>query len=253
MRILAIECSVTPGSIAVLEGEQLLERRSLPSDQRTTQALTPMLDELLKGVGWRTADVQLVATSIGPGSFTGLRVGVTTAKTLAYATNAAVAGIHTLRIVAEQAADWWRQQLGDSNAASWPRIHAVMDAQRQQLFVAQCDLRELANVAEPDVRIVDQSAWLATLAGEVAGRNHGDGSVLLAGPIPASLIPRLPADCQLPPDAVRIPEAASVGRLAARGLGLPQAADAWTLAPIYYRRSAAEEKAEEKLASTVDR
>ncbi|MCA9201871.1 MAG: tRNA (adenosine(37)-N6)-threonylcarbamoyltransferase complex dimerization subunit type 1 TsaB [Planctomycetales bacterium] len=234
MRVLAIECSVTPGSIAVLDGEQCLERRSLPSERRTTQALTPMLDALLKDVGWQPTDIQLVATTIGPGSFTGLRVGVTTAKTFAYATNAAVAGIHTLQVVAEQAADWWRESHGESPA----RIHAVMDAQRQQLFAMRCEIRELAHIIEPSVDVVDQAAWLVKLSGEI----EDEIPALLAGPIPASLIPRLPAACQIPAERVRVPDAATVGRLAARGLGLPQANDLWSLTPIYYRRSAAEEK-----------
>ena len=74
----------------------LLAELSLDHTQRSAQSLAPAIEALLTQVGWLPRDVQLVAVSVGPGSFTGLRVGVTTAKVFAYAVGAEVLGIDTL-------------------------------------------------------------------------------------------------------------------------------------------------------------
>src|SRR5262245_32191202 len=107
-RIVAIETSGQHGSVAVLCGEEKGEARLvreivLSDQQRTAQSLAPALNKLLQTAGWEPSTVSLVAVLTGPGSFTGLRIGVTTAKTLAYAWGADVVGINTLEAIAEQA------------------------------------------------------------------------------------------------------------------------------------------------------
>ena len=78
---------------------------------------------LLKQVGWRPDDVQLVAVSVGPGSFTGLRVGVTAAKVFAYAVGAEVLGVDTLEAIAAASPDDVAEVSAviDAQRASWPR------------------------------------------------------------------------------------------------------------------------------------
>ncbi|MEX0712672.1 MAG: tRNA (adenosine(37)-N6)-threonylcarbamoyltransferase complex dimerization subunit type 1 TsaB, partial [Pirellulales bacterium] len=90
MRILALETSGKSGSVAVLRGDVLLAEEPLEPSQRSAQSLAPAMRQLLEAVAWTPRDVQLVAVTLGPGSFTGLRVGVTTAKTFAYAVGAVV-------------------------------------------------------------------------------------------------------------------------------------------------------------------
>jgi len=85
VRILALETSDTAGSAALLDGERLLAEKLLAQGQRSARALAPAVRELLTDAGWQPKDVELVAVTVGPGSFTGLRVGVTTAKAFAYA------------------------------------------------------------------------------------------------------------------------------------------------------------------------
>src|SRR5215813_11089947 len=107
MRILAIETSGRHGSIATLCGEaealSVVGQTMLNAEQRTAQALAPALRSLLSEAGWRPDSVELVAVAVGPGSFTGLRIGVTTAKTLAYAVGCQAIGVHTLLAIAAQA------------------------------------------------------------------------------------------------------------------------------------------------------
>jgi tRNA threonylcarbamoyl adenosine modification protein YeaZ len=85
------------------------------------------LKELLHEVDWCVESINLVVVAVGPGSFTGLRIGVTTAKTLAYAVGAEVIGVNTLAVIASQAPR--------SDTPLW----VVIDAQRGELFAAKFD------------------------------------------------------------------------------------------------------------------
>jgi len=88
VRILALETTEMAGSLAAMHDGKLLAELELDPRQRTAQSLAPGMKTLLAKVAWRPADVELVAVTIGPGSFTGLRLGITTAKTFAYALGA---------------------------------------------------------------------------------------------------------------------------------------------------------------------
>ena len=105
MRILALETTERIGSVAASDGDNLLLCNDLNRDERGAQSLAPGIRDLLDQVGWGPADVELVAVTQGPGSFTGLRIGLTTAKVFAYATGAALLGIDTLRVIAARTPD----------------------------------------------------------------------------------------------------------------------------------------------------
>jgi len=224
MRIIAIETTVREGSLAALIGEadttQTVCETRLGSGQRTAQVLAPTLQSLLADVGWPPASIQLVAVAVGPGSFTGLRIGVTTAKTLAYAVGAEVIGIETLAVLAAQASP--------SPAPLW----TVMDAQRQELFAAKFD----ANSPEETrgaATIVSQDEWLA-------GLRPGDR---VTGPPLVRLRPRLPRDVDVVPEEFWQPTAVAVGKVGWQAYQRGQRDDVWQLVPRYYCPSAAEEKA----------
>lgn len=112
MKVLAIETTDISGSLAAAElseansGEsdnkdfQLtsssIKVYNLTSGQRSAQSLAPSIDRFLKELGWNIRDLGCIAVGVGPGSFTGLRVGVTTAKILAWALGAKIIGVNTL-------------------------------------------------------------------------------------------------------------------------------------------------------------
>src|SRR5690606_6005893 len=104
MKILAFETSGLLGSVALLETAEgkvvSAVERETPADQRTARSLLPTTHRLLSDHGWRPADVELIAVTTGPGSFTGLRIGVVGAKTFAYAVGAKLVGVHTLAALA---------------------------------------------------------------------------------------------------------------------------------------------------------
>ncbi len=226
MNLLALETSGLHGSIAALIDDRLCAELKLPDDCRSAQSLAPGLQQILKKVHWTPRQIDLVAVARGPGSFTGLRVGVTTAKTLAYATDAKIIGLNTLTVIARQTpADAIR---GD--------LHVVMDAQRRQLFTA---VYRLNNGVLKNIRpttIVDREAWIAQL--DDHGTVTGPGLSRCHQPsIAAQVI-----------DAAHwLPHAETVGRLGMEMYLRDGADDLWTLSPDYCRPSAAEEKAKEPL------
>jgi tRNA threonylcarbamoyladenosine biosynthesis protein TsaB len=221
VRILALETSGTQGSVAILESGVLLAQAELPLPRRSAQSLIPAVAEQLAAVGWKPVDVQLVAVTQGPGSFTGLRVGVTAAKTLAYAVGAEVLGVDTLEVVAAQSSV--------ENSQLW----AVMDAQREQLFAA---LFRQENdgmlIVLQATHLVDADRWLAEL----------ESSVAVSGPAVCRLTARLPATAVTTPQETWLPMAGAVGRLAWRDYLAGRRDDLWKLTPNYFRTSAAEEK-----------
>ena len=234
MLTLALETSSLAGSVALVAGDDLLLQWSLDADRRSAQTLAPAIDGLLNEAGVRPADVRLVAVTVGPGSFTGLRVGVTTAKTFAYAVGAEVLGVDTLETIAHQAVPrpLVGVRLGGSLVLPGSELHAVLDAQRKDLFLARFAWQESGLVRLDANRIVPADAWLASL---VQGTT-------VTGPGLDRWQSRLPAGVIAVDPALRQPQAETVGRLAIEHYRAGRRDDLWKLAPRYLRPSAAEEK-----------
>lgn len=120
MKILALETSGMSGEVALLDDYHLIASEPVPP--RTSTTMAPAIQRLLSRTGIQAIDLGLVAVTIGPGSFTGLRVGVVTANTLAYAIRCNLAGVDTLDAIASQAGrDGW----------------AYLNAYRGEVFAAQ--------------------------------------------------------------------------------------------------------------------
>jgi tRNA threonylcarbamoyladenosine biosynthesis protein TsaB len=100
MKILAVDTSSASGSIALLDGARLVTEWTLQSAQTHNRRLLKNIDHFLSELGWTIEDLDGFAVTIGPGSFTGLRIGVTTIKTLAWATAKPFAGIPSLDALA---------------------------------------------------------------------------------------------------------------------------------------------------------
>lgn len=225
--LLAIETSGQTASVALLRPDgpqaELVSESQVPAGQRSAKLLVPTLQDLLKTVGTTPSEVATVAVAAGPGSFTGLRVGVTTAKTFAYASGCKLVAVNTLDVLAHQAFD---------AHASAPRVWAVLDAQREQFFAACYDSPAAIGV-EDRTELLALEAWLARL-------EAGD---LVVGPVATKYADALPASVSIANPDANIPRARSVGQLAAKKLAAGETCDPFALVPEYHRLSAAEEKA----------
>jgi tRNA threonylcarbamoyladenosine biosynthesis protein TsaB len=224
VRIVAIETSGHAGSVALLEGNLVVQDASLPTDKRSARTLAPAIRHILQSAGWQAADVRLVAVAIGPGSFTGLRIGVTTAKTFAYAVQAEVVGVNTLEVIAAQA------------PADVNRLSAILDAQRQQVFAGEF-VRGADGLFDwhGGTTVLEYDMWIAGLRPSVA----------VSGPGLEKLAARLPSHIRTISPTLWLPRAATVGQLGWRRYRSGQRDDLWRLVPQYFRRSAAEEKLEQ--------
>jgi tRNA threonylcarbamoyladenosine biosynthesis protein TsaB len=220
---LGIETSTREGGIALAFGGDVRSVRSLgPVSQRHAQTLFVEIDRLTKQHGLQPADLSCVAVSLGPGSFTGLRVGVVAAKTLAYVLKCEVKPIDTFLAVAEQA---------PSELSS---VIVIGDAQRGDLFVGRYRRDDRSNwQRDAEIEIVSASGFLAGLT----------GSETVSGPGVARFETELASRCRLIETDRRMPGADAVCRLAARSD--IATADYWALEPFYLRKSAAEEKWEQ--------
>jgi tRNA threonylcarbamoyladenosine biosynthesis protein TsaB len=231
VRVLAIETSGRLGSVALLDtsqgGEGSVVERTTPDGERTAQSLLPTMQALLRERSWQPADVDLVGVTTGPGSFTGLRIGVVTAKTFAYATGAKLVGVHTLAAIAQGV----KQFCGDIIPM---RLWTILDAQRQELFATAFDLsRPIVEQAQPATEIIGVDDWLSRLT-------SGDA---VAGPPLGKLQDRLPEEVASLPPRLWQPATASVGRLAIELFDRGEQVGPLELVPHYCRKSAAEEKA----------
>ena len=125
MKILAIDSSATVASVAVLEDDKIISHFSLNTGFTHSQTLLPMVESALDTAKITIDNIDLIAVSNGPGSFTGVRIGVATAKGLAYKNNTDCVGVSTLEAMA-------MNFQGEENTV----IFAVMDARRMQVYNA---------------------------------------------------------------------------------------------------------------------
>jgi tRNA threonylcarbamoyladenosine biosynthesis protein TsaB len=227
-KLLALETTDLTGSVATWTEGRLVRELPLRGDQRSAQSLAPGIAEILAQSGWRPSDVRVVAVTVGPGSFTGLRVGVTTAKVFAYCCGAAIVGVDTLEVLAAGA------------PRDFARLAVAVDAQRGDV-VAGTFLRDATGAWRPDgpAQLIAWRVWLDALP---------EGTALVS-PLLRKRVADVPARLIVASESCWQPRAACVAQLAASGFAQGQCDDLWKLAPHYCRRSAAEEKADRAAAS----
>ncbi len=220
MSIVAIETACPPGSVAV-HHNGTVRFRNISSTRRTTETFATELRSLLQEADISPVDVTLVATTTGPGSFTGLRIGVTAAKVFAHAVGAKVLAVNTLELIAAQVA-------GDTD------VEVVLNAQRGELFA--CRYKKCGSKLETirPTSIIPATEWIDA---------HIENAVLTGEGL-KRIVSDLPESARVAPSESWTPSAAKLAELAAsREIG--QIVDTIQLAPTYYRRSAAEEKADQ--------
>ena len=234
MKILALETSAVTASVAVTEDEKLLAQYFQNSGLTHSATLMPMVADLLKNTGLSLREMDVIAVAVGPGSFTGVRIGVAAAKGLAWPEDKLCAPCSTLESMA-----WQCAHLGGE-------ICAGMDARRNQVYNARfsCADGVLTRLTQ------DRAVGLEELADEVKKSGNaqilvGDGAAVCYNAFEARGIP-----CVLMPPHLRYQTAWGVARTAWRLAQEGNLVHAGQLTPQYHRLSQAERERLERMTQT---
>ena len=231
MLILAFETSAKSCSAAIHDGQKLLAESYQNSGLTHSQTLMVMAEDLLKVCGKSAADVTHLAAAAGPGSFTGIRIGVSAAKGFAWGAEKPVYGVSTLESMALGLGVWSGY------------ICCCMDARRNQVYNAifLVENGELTRVSE------DRAIALSDLKNELA---HLDGPIYLVGDGAALAHKHLSSELEnliLPPEHRQHQRASGVALAALAAMERSENADGAALQPNYLRLSQAERERMEKL------
>lgn len=224
MKILALDTSAKTATAAVIEEDKILCRASVTVNLTHSQTLLPLCDSMLKAAGFALADIDFFAVSEGPGSFTGLRIGIGAVKGMAQGLNKPCVGVSTL------------EALACNYTGLQGIVCAVMDARCQQVYTAVFRV----NGGAPERLTPDEALAIEELGKKLLSFNEpvtfvGDGALLCY----EALKDRLSA--VLAPPQLRLQDAASVAFAAQRFLqngGQPLGAA--ELMPQYLRLPQAE-------------
>ena len=224
MLILAFETSAKAASVALLEDGKLLGESYQNTGLTHSQTLMVMAENLLKQCGKTVADVNAVAVAAGPGSFTGVRIGVAAAKGFAWGGEVPCYGVSTLEAMA--------LSLGAYQGYVCP----VMDARRSQVYNALF----YVNRGQLDRITEDRAISLEQLKQELLALKEpvflvGDGSILTYRTL-SEEVPNL----VLPPEHRMHQRAVGVALLAAQKIAAGEPGDGAALTPNYLRLSQAE-------------
>ena len=221
MKILAVETSGMEASVALADGDRRIVEQVLDTaGHRNARLLIPSVADLLDQLNLEPAAIDVMAVSIGPGSFTGLRVGIVFAKTFAWVNDARLAAVDTLQALAQRVVPTDRE------------VMVISNAQRGDVFV---NSYRGTDVMEPvgTVRLEPLDSVLAYLA------SHPQ--VLLTGPGVAHFADQIPDTVLTANDDLLTPQASALLPRARVVIEKQQWSDPNTLEPVYLRRSYAEE------------
>ena len=231
MKILAVDTSATAASVAVAEENKLIGEFSINTALTHSQTLMPMVDELLKNTGLSVNDIDAVAVNAGPGSFTGVRIGVAAVKGIAFPKNLTCVSVSTLESMAYN-------MLGNDCI-----VCSVMDARCSQVYNALFRVKGCTVTRMTD----DRALSLTDLKNELQNINEkvvlvGDGAVLCSKFLGEEL-----ENIMLAPFNNRIQTASSVAYAAFEKINNGETVKADELMPVYLRLPQAQSELNKKL------
>lgn len=222
--VVAIESATLAGSVAIGRGGTLLAERSLPGTRDHARELLPALRDLCHEHDVSPREITAIFVSAGPGSFTGLRIGLTAARTLSMATGAMTVPVPTLTVIAQNAL----------TLTPVPRhVGVMLDAKRQHVFACQFRVAPGSSVALDEPHELAPQAFLAMLPD--SSTLLGEGAMQYADLIRS-------AGHEVGPQNLHDPRAACVLSLGAALLRAGKAVAYRDLVPTYVRRPEAQEK-----------
>ena len=226
MKILAIETSAGPASCAVWEDHRTLANAAVNTALTHSQTLLPMVSGMLNNAGLTPKDVDAYAVSVGPGSFTGIRIGVSAVKGMAFSDDKPCFGVSTLAAIAR-------------NADGLPFdgiVCASMDARCQQVYTALFECRDgVVTRQTPDEAISIEELKNRLISVKKSVIMVGDGANLCYNTLKDSV-----GTLRLAPPHLLYQQAAGVAAEAALLLREGRVTKAAELQPVYLRLPQAE-------------
>ena len=228
MLMLALESSAKAASAALFEDGKLLSLSVQNAGLTHSRTLLPMAEDLFKNMGRALSEIDVIAVAHGPGSFTGLRIGMAEAKGLAWALEKPVTGVSTLEAMAFGGPDM-----------EGTMLCCAMDARRGQVYNALFEIRE----GKPCRITEDRAIAIADLEPELASYEKpwvllGDGAELCYKTLSKEKV-----KVHLAPEPLRIQSARGVGLAAMQYEPRPGA----ELLPVYLRLSQAERERQARM------
>lgn len=234
MLILSIDAATPSAGVAVADEKRILYEAFANHGLKHSRTLLGMIDAALNHTESRLTEVDAIGVTIGPGSFTGLRIGLATAKGLALAAGKPIIGIPTLDALA--------------NNVGWccGLVCPILNARKGEVYAAF-----YAGKQNPPFRL---SEYMALSPDELAAKcreymkETGSGQVTILGDgvdeYAAGFMERLGQTVLVPPEHCRLPRASGLASLTVQRFQAGQMDDALTINPIYVRLSEAEARLE---------
>ncbi|MCK4508411.1 MAG: tRNA (adenosine(37)-N6)-threonylcarbamoyltransferase complex dimerization subunit type 1 TsaB [Desulfuromonadales bacterium] len=220
--LLTIQTALPAGSLAISDGEQLLAEINLDVRSTPTEWLLQAIEDLLAKTGLAKNALDAIGVVRGPGSFTGLRVGLATAKGLALAANCPLLGISSLQCLAMQ-----------FPFTSMP-VCVMLDARKQEVYTALFIWESGYPYAAAEERVIKPEKLLADISGETLFVGNG---ALVYRPL---IVRQLADRAHFAPAFLNLPRAGAAAALALREWQSGCTFSAHELMPLYLRPSEAE-------------
>lgn len=227
MNIFAMDTSTLTASVAVMNDQKLLGEFTASNALTHSQTIMPMTDSLLSALNMTLDDIDVFAVSVGPGSFTGLRIGMATVKTFAQVKQKPIIGVSSLRGVSENFS-----YIGSSSY-----ICPIFDARRGEVYNAL--------YLHGDEVVSDRALHIDDLLDSLSAKDvifAGDAAILHRGRIEQ----RGEKGWRIAERQDILPRASSVAAYAARLAEKGEFGDPYSLRPKYLRKSQAERELEER-------
>ena len=230
MKVLAIDTSSVVATCAVLDEEKLLGEYTLNQDMTHSERLIPMIKTLMDSLKLKPENIDLFAGSVGPGSFTGLRIGLATIKGLAHVVDKSVIGISTLEALA-------------FNVPFDGIVIPIMDARRDRVYtgIYRWENGKLLNIMEPTILNIDELLDIVDSKYEKVLFN-GDGTLVFKDRIDEKLKDK----ALYAPISLNMAKASSIGELALLKWEEGSQENYFNLSPDYLRESQAQRQLNEK-------
>ncbi|HEY6873733.1 MAG TPA: tRNA (adenosine(37)-N6)-threonylcarbamoyltransferase complex dimerization subunit type 1 TsaB [Geobacteraceae bacterium] len=221
VKLLTIDTSTTSCSVALTLGEELVAEYLVGQGKTLTASLLDCIDDVLRRAGLAAEDLDGFGVAVGPGSFTGLRVGIATVKGLAMATGKPVAGFSSLAMLAMNI-PWGGHP-----------VCPMFDARKNEVYTGLYACRDFPDPLMKD-RVLPPARFLESLEGPVIF--VGDGAVRYR----ELIVDRLGDKALFAPRVANLPRASAGALLAMRAFARGEALSSALLAPVYIRPSEAE-------------